>query len=204
VPSVTSADVEAFLGTLRLHVGGALVAMKYAGAAMVEQGRGSIVNVASIGGQLAGWTSPDYSAAKAAVIHLTRAAAVELAPAGVRVNSISPGPTLTGIFAKAAGADHETADAEATVLEPVFADRLREWQPLPRIAYPADIAPAALWLASDASAFVTGQNLAVDGGITAGRPAAAAQADRAAMAAALLPTTPRLYADCSEYSRRYA
>jgi NAD(P)-dependent dehydrogenase (short-subunit alcohol dehydrogenase family) len=187
VGNIASADVERFMRTFRIHVAAPLIAMKHAGAAMAKAGRGSIINVASIGGQLAGWTSPDYSAAKAAVIHLTRCAAVELAVSGVRVNSISPGPTLTGIFAKAAGIDPSDADATAYALEPVFASRLTEWQPLQRVARPLDIAPAALWLASDGSAFVTGQNITVDGGITAGRPTAAAQADRAAMAEVLFP-----------------
>jgi NAD(P)-dependent dehydrogenase (short-subunit alcohol dehydrogenase family) len=185
VGSVVTADVERFLNTLRVHVGGVLAGMKYAAVAMRAQGRGSIVNVASIGGHRAGWTAPDYSAAKAAIIHLTRCAAVELAAAGIRVNSISPGPTLTGIFAKAAGEDADVADQTSGLLEPVFAARLAQWQPLPRVALPADIAPAAVWLASDASAFVTGQDLAVDGGITAGRPIHVAAAERRAIAEAL-------------------
>jgi len=185
VGPIVTADVDRFMRTVRVHVGGVLVGMKHAAAAMQAGGGGSIVNVASIGGQVAGWTASDYSTAKAAVIHLTRCGAVELAAAGIRVNSISPGPTLTGIFAKAAGRDPDDADRTGDLLEPVFSARLEHWQPLPRVARPADIAPAAVWLASDASSFVTGQNLAIDGGITAGRPIAVAAADRQAMAAVL-------------------
>jgi NAD(P)-dependent dehydrogenase (short-subunit alcohol dehydrogenase family) len=185
VGSILTADVDRFMQTMRVHVGGVLAGMKHAAAAMQRQQAGSIVNVASIGGRVAGWTAPDYSAAKAAILHLTRCAAVELAAAGIRVNSISPGPTLTGIFAKAAGREASEADRTVDLLAPVFAARLEQWQPLPHVARPADIAPAAVWLASDASAFVTGQDLAVDGGITAGRPISVAAAERRAIAEAL-------------------
>jgi len=105
---------------------------------------------------------------------------------GVRVNSISPGPVLTGIFAKGAGVDPAEADHGAAALEPVFNARLEMWQPMRRAGRPSDVASVAVWLASDASGFVTGQDLAVDGGITAGRPAAVSTADRAEMAKVLL------------------
>lgn len=183
---VATVDLGRLQRTMVVHVGGAAAAMKHAAPVMAAQGSGSIINVASIGGQLAGWSLFDYSAAKAAVLQLTRSAAVELAESGVRVNSLSPGPVVTGIFAKAAGLDPGEADRNAAVLEPVFAARLEMWQPIRRVAKPSDVAPAAVWLASDASAFVTGQDLAVDGGISAGRPATASTADRAEMAKVLL------------------
>jgi NAD(P)-dependent dehydrogenase (short-subunit alcohol dehydrogenase family) len=183
---IAAADLAGLQRTMAVHVGGVLATMKHAAPVMTAQGSGSIVNVASIGGQLGGWTFLDYSAAKAAVLQLTRSAAVELAEHGVRVNSISPGPILTGIFAKGAGIDPAEADRTAGILEPVFNARLEMWQPIRRAGLPSDVAPAAVWLASDASGFVTGQDLAVDGGITAGRPAAASAADRAEMAKVLL------------------
>lgn len=185
---IAAVDLQRLHRTLAAQVGGATAAMKYAAPVMVRQGSGSIVNVASIGGLMAGWTGLDYSAAKAAVVQLTRCVAVELAASGVRVNSISPGPILTGIFGKAAGLDPATADDVAPDLESVFRSRLEAYQPIARVGVPADVAPAALWLASDASAFVTGQDIAVDGGITAGRPAAVAAADRIAIGRALVPT----------------
>jgi NAD(P)-dependent dehydrogenase (short-subunit alcohol dehydrogenase family) len=104
----------------------------------------------------------------------------------IRVNSISPGPILTGIFAKGAGWDAAEADRRADVLEPVFIRALKSWQPMRRAGVSDDVASAALWLASDASAFVTGQDLAVDGGISAGRPASVSRADFAEIGTALV------------------
>jgi NAD(P)-dependent dehydrogenase (short-subunit alcohol dehydrogenase family) len=184
---VAALDMDRFWHTLAVDLGGVVLGMKHAAPVMVRQGSGSIINVASIGGQLAGWSMLDYSAAKAAVIHLTRCAAVELGEHGVRVNSVSPGPLMTGIFAKAAGVDPAEADHTAASLEPVFVTRLQSWQPIHRAGAAADVAPAVAWLASDASAFVNGQDLAVDGGISAGRPASVSAVDRAAMAQAFRP-----------------
>ena len=187
VGGIATLDLGRLEHTMAVHLGGVASGMKYAAPVMLEQGSGSIVNIASIGGQVAGWTGLGYSAAKAAVVQLTRCVAVELGTSGIRVNSISPGPILTGIFAKGAGMDPGDADGTVELLEPVFRARLEMWQPLPRVGVPADVAPAALWLASDGSAFVNGQNLVVDGGISAGRPGSASAADRAAMAKVLAP-----------------
>ncbi len=183
---IASVDLARLRRTWDVHVAGVVAAMKHVAPIMTAQGSGSIVNVASVGGQLAGWTALDYSAAKAAVLQLTRSAAIELAQHRVRANSISPGPILTGIFAKGAGLDPNEADRTAAALGPVFNDRLEMWQPIRRTGVPNDVAEVALWLASDRSGFVTGQNLNVDGGITAGRPAAASAADRAAIGEFLL------------------
>jgi NAD(P)-dependent dehydrogenase (short-subunit alcohol dehydrogenase family) len=175
---ITDVDLERFQRTYALHVGGVLVGMKYAARAMLERKAGSIINIASINGRLAGWAGLDYSSAKAAVIHLTRCAAVELGEHGIRVNSISPGPILTGIFGKGAGMDPGAADRTAAELEPAFLDALESHQPIRRAGVADYVAPAAVWLASDGSSFVTGQDLAVDGGISAGRPASVARAER--------------------------
>src|SRR5215510_14450661 len=145
---IATLDLERFNDTIAVHVGGAVAGMKHAAPVMVAQGSGSIINIASIGGHVAGWTFLDYSAAKAAVIHLTRCVAAELGEHGVRVNSISPGPIMTGSFGKGAGLNPGDPDRDAAALEPVFRSRLKMYQPIGRAGRPADVAPAALWLAS--------------------------------------------------------
>jgi NAD(P)-dependent dehydrogenase (short-subunit alcohol dehydrogenase family) len=185
--SVATLDLDQFQHTMAVHVGGVVAGMKHVAPVMLRQGSGSIINVASIGGRLAGWTGLGYSAAKAAVLHLTRCAAVELGQHGVRVNSISPGPILTGIFGKGAGMDPGDADRDAGRLEPIFTAALGNWQAIPRAGITDDVAPAALWLASDASSFVNGHDLVVDGGISAGRPASVSAAEGAALAQILAP-----------------
>jgi NAD(P)-dependent dehydrogenase (short-subunit alcohol dehydrogenase family) len=182
-------DLRRFWAIMAVHVGGVLAGMKYAARVMLGQGSGSIVNTASTGGRLGGWTGTDYSAAKAAVIQLTRSAAVELGEHGIRVNSVSPGPVPTGIFGKAAGMDPAAADRTAIQLEPAFLAALESHQPIRRAGTPEDVAQVMLWLASDASSFVNGQDIAVDGGITAGRPISVSLAERKKLAAAFAALT---------------
>ncbi len=146
-------------------LGGVMMGMKHAARVMKRQGSGSIINNASVAGQHTGYGDHVYSAAKAAVIHVTRTAAMELGERGIRVNSISPGAILTPVFGKALGLS--TGDAEATVDK--LDDMFRARQPIPRAGLPEDIAHAALFLASDEAGFVNGHDLTVDGGLTGGR-----------------------------------
>ena len=106
-----------------------------------------------------------YSAAKAAVNHLTVCVSMELGEHNVRVNSISPGGIATGIFGKALGLPPAKAEATAEAVK----IGLTKMQPIPRAGEPLDIANAALFLASDESSFITGHELVVDGGLTIGR-----------------------------------
>ena len=119
---------------------------------MIEQGRGSVVNIASIGG-MGGWPMRSaYNAAKAGVIVLTEVLATEWAHHGIRLNCVSPGVTRTEMLGVAI--DQGLASLE----------RYEARTPLRRIAEVSDIADAVLFLASDRASYVTGQNLRVDGG----------------------------------------
>lgn len=133
---------------------GVFYGTRAAGRIMREQGSGCIVNTASNGGVLTTAGMSVYCAMKSAVISLTKVAAMEMAPLGVRVNSISPGTMLTGL----------TNDLSPEALKAL--DRI---QPIGRAAQPEEMARGVLFLASDEASYVTGHDLVVDGGAVAGR-----------------------------------
>ncbi len=162
-PMVSIADEteERFSNVFAVNVTGVMFCIKYAAPVMLRQRSGSIITIGSGAGLRGGFSSHAYSASKAAAIHLTRSAAAELSQSGVRLNSISPGGIVTGIFAKAAGVTGTDADRVLDVVAKCFATV----QPLPRAGVTDDIANAAVFLASDASSFITGQDLAVCGGL---------------------------------------
>jgi NAD(P)-dependent dehydrogenase (short-subunit alcohol dehydrogenase family) len=166
VGGIETIPVEGFdaaMGTLLRSV---MLGMKHVAPIMIAQGRGSIINNGSIAGSRAGYsTSMIYSAAKAAVIHLTRCTAMQLGERNVRVNTISPGGIATGIFGKALGLSAEQAEASAEAVKVGLA----KMQPIPRAGLVDDIAMAAVFLASDESGFVNGHDLVVDGGVIGGR-----------------------------------
>jgi NAD(P)-dependent dehydrogenase (short-subunit alcohol dehydrogenase family) len=158
IADVTAADFDTVFAT---NVLGPMFGMKYAAPVMAKQGGGSIVTIASASGLRAGISGHIYSASKAAVIQLSRCVASELGARGVRLNTISPGGIVTGIFAKSAGLDGAQADRVAGVISDLFATV----QVIPRAGQTDDIAQAAVYLASDAASFVTGHDLVVDGGL---------------------------------------
>ncbi len=159
-------SLEAFDQAIAVHVRGTLAHMKYAAPIMRAQRSGSIVNIGSIAGHRAGYSSSViYATAKAAVIHLSRCAAMELGEDGVRVNSISPGAIATGIFGKAMGLDHAEADKTAERIKVPFAGM----QAIPRAGLVDDVANACLFLASDEAGFITADDLVIDGGVIWGR-----------------------------------
>jgi NAD(P)-dependent dehydrogenase (short-subunit alcohol dehydrogenase family) len=121
---------------------------------MVQAGGGSIVNVASVSGMMATEKLPAvaHAAAKGGVIAMTRQLAVDGAPHNIRVNSISPGPILTPVTRAALESD------------PEFRATFESYPRLGRVGEPEDVAYAALYLASDESAWITAINLVVDGG----------------------------------------
>ena len=166
--SIEDVSVEGFDAAMALLVRSVMLGMKHVAPIMKRQRAGSIVNNGSVAAYLAGYSSSMvYSAAKAAVVHLTRCVAMELGEHGVRVNSVSPGAIATGILAKALGmSDPSQADATAEKMQAIFATA----QPIPRSGVPDDIAHCVCWLASDRSTFVNGEDVVVDGGMTRGRP----------------------------------
>ena len=164
IEEIALTDVYAAMSLL---FGAVFLGMKYVAPIMKKQGSGSIINNASVAGIRVGFGPTIYSAAKAAVIQLTKCVAMELASFGVRVNSISPGGIATPIFAKAFGLD--TSDADRSV--EALASYLKERLPLQRSGLPDDIAYGALYLASEEGSFVTGHDLVIDTGMIAGRTA---------------------------------
>jgi NAD(P)-dependent dehydrogenase (short-subunit alcohol dehydrogenase family) len=154
---ITDIAVEDWDWTFGVLCRGVFLGTKHAARAMIEQGQGgAIVNTASVAGLSAGSGPQAYSAAKAAVINLTRVAALELAPHRIRVNAICPGAINTPLLHRG------NPDAFASMLERV--------QPWPGVGQATHIADAALFLASDEAGFVTGEALVVDGGLTAAGP----------------------------------
>ena len=125
---------------------------KAVGAHMVERSAGSVINIESIGAFHPGPTVSPYCAAKAAVVNLTKVLAQEWGSAGVRVNSISPGWVRTDI---------NRAVFKHPEVEAAIAGRI----PLRRWGEPEDVVGVAVWLASDASAYVSGTHIPVDGGV---------------------------------------
>jgi meso-butanediol dehydrogenase / (S,S)-butanediol dehydrogenase / diacetyl reductase len=122
---------------------------------MIERGAGVIVNISSVNG-MAFFANEPYSAAKAGVINLTRSMAVRYGKHGIRAVAIAPGTIRTPLW-------QERVDKEPAIFE-----RLVRWYPLRRVGEPEDVASAAVFLASDDAAWITGEVLRVDGGLLAG------------------------------------
>ena len=152
--------VELWEKVLRVNLIGCFLAVKYAGAHMVAQEKGSIICTASVAGLKANAGGNPYSASKAGVISLVQTAANSFWGSGVRVNAICPGLIETGMTRPV----FEYARSRGT------ADRLGQLNPLLRYGLPHEIAYAALFLASDEASYVNGQALPVDGGLTASMP----------------------------------
>jgi 3alpha(or 20beta)-hydroxysteroid dehydrogenase len=156
--SLQEATIEDLRRTLDVNVGGTFLGMKFYVGLHESTGSGApgaIVNVSSVRGLIGGAQATTYTASKFGVRGLTKAAAVELGALGIRVNAVCPGPVES---------DMSVGNPQFAGLDwPAYARRL----PIGRMGRPVDVGEAVAWLASDASAFVTGIDLPVDGGLTA-------------------------------------
>jgi meso-butanediol dehydrogenase/(S,S)-butanediol dehydrogenase/diacetyl reductase len=147
---------ETYSKTIGVDLDGVYWGLKFAGRVMVAQKRGAIVNTASVAGIRGSVGLSAYNAAKHGVVGITRAAALEFAPAGVRVNCICPGIIDTPLVATAFGATEEIRET------------MHRFHPLGRMGKPEEVARCVLFLASDDASFVTGHALVVDGGLSVG------------------------------------
>jgi NAD(P)-dependent dehydrogenase (short-subunit alcohol dehydrogenase family) len=145
-------DLEDFSRIINVNLFGVIVGSQRAARYMKDNGGGSIINNASIAAVNAGTGMMSYRASKAAVAHVTKCMAIDLAPYGIRVNCLTPA--------------HIRTDITTYEMGPV----LRYMQPLEREAQPEDVANAVVFLASERAAQVTGVVLPIDGGTTAGPP----------------------------------
>jgi NAD(P)-dependent dehydrogenase (short-subunit alcohol dehydrogenase family) len=144
---------------MAVNVKGVFLGIKYGAPAMVKAGQGgSIINTASVAGLVGYAGHAAYSASKAACVHLSKTAALELAKSNIRVNAIAPSFTATPMVEELAASSRDPERAMK---------KLAQANPLGRLGTPEEIANAALFLASDESSFVTGTVLTLDGGLTA-------------------------------------
>jgi len=147
-------SVETWERVLGVNLTGTWLGMKYEIPAMLENGGGAIVNMTSVAALRVFDGYPVYSASKWGVVGITKVAAKEFAPKGVRVNAIAPGSIETPLFR------HVISST------PHSRDDYEKQTPMRRIAKSEEVAAAATWLCSDAASYVTGTVLAVDGGMT--------------------------------------
>jgi NAD(P)-dependent dehydrogenase (short-subunit alcohol dehydrogenase family) len=159
IESTTVADYDLTMDVLLKSV---FLGIKHVAPLMKAQGSGSIISTASVAGLRAGYAPHLYSVAKCAVIHLTKTVALELGEHGIRVNAICPGFIATPLAVGRPDADETQIDEMRTAGAAA--------QVLGRIGEPLDIANMALFLASDDSRWITGQEFVVDGGFEAGPP----------------------------------
>ncbi|MCB4805904.1 3alpha(or 20beta)-hydroxysteroid dehydrogenase [Methylobacterium brachiatum] len=150
---VTDLDAETVMEGIRINQLGQLLGMKHVVPALRRNGGGTIVNIGSEAGVRAAPYAIAYSGTKAAIGGMTRTAAIELAGDGIRVNLVTPGPIDTPMIENAAGAG--------------AAKKMGAIVPLGRVGQPLDVAHAVVFLLSKEAGFITGAELAVDGGRTA-------------------------------------
>jgi NAD(P)-dependent dehydrogenase (short-subunit alcohol dehydrogenase family) len=157
-------DVEHWDRAMAILLRSVVLGAKHAARVMKPQRSGSIINLASAAGLVAGATPHDYSTAKGAVVHFTKGLALELGEHGIRCNAICPGYTLTPMLLTGLGIGMQAVEAQKEKVDHAFG----AVHPVPRAGRVDDIANLALFLASDEASFVNGQAIASDGGFSAG------------------------------------
>lgn len=155
VKRIHQVENDIFDRIMNINVKGVWLCMKAELPVMLEQGAGSIINIASVAGLIGAPKGAAYTASKHAVVGLTKSAAIEYAKRGIRVNAVCPGYTDTPMV------------SGVTDIAPEMRDITIRAIPMKRLGKPEEIAEGVLWLASDASSFVTGHQLVMDGGIVA-------------------------------------
>src|SRR6202049_3776034 len=151
---LTEQTSDSYAGMFETNVLGTLLSLKHELRVMQPQGSGSIINISSTMGERGAANLALYTASKHAVEGLTKSAALEAAPSGVRVNAVAPGPTETAMLDRLTGTPDKKAAFYAAI-------------PLKRGAKPEEIADAVVFLASDKASFVTGQIIRINSGKTA-------------------------------------
>lgn len=151
---LTQQSAESYAATFDTNVLGTILSLKHEMRVMLAQGHGSIINLSSTLGSRGAAGASMYVASKHAVEGLTKAAALEGAAAGVRVNAVAPGPIETAMLSRFAGSAERKAGMVASV-------------PAKRVGKPEEIAQTIVFLASDKASFLTGQIIGVNGGKTA-------------------------------------
>ena len=148
-------DNDTFERVIAINLKGLWLCMKAELPPMLVQGRGTIVNIASVAGLIGAPKGAAYTASKHGVVGLTKSAAVEYAKFGIRVNAVCPAYTDTSMVQQAIDEN------------PWMREMMTRAIPMRRLGKPTEIAEAVLWLCSDAASFVTGHQLVLDGGLTA-------------------------------------
>ena len=164
--NIEEVDFDQYDQTMDLLLKSVFMGTQMAIPLMKKRGGGSIINTSSVSAIMAGYAPITYSVAKIGVAHFSRIAAGQLAKYKIRVNSVKPGFIATSIFGASLGMSRDVADQMAEMLSQAGA----KMQPAGRTGQGRDIAETVAFLASEASSFITGESITVDGGITTGPP----------------------------------